>query len=82
MGSSQVNPMQLVQMIRGGQNPQQLVMNILEDRASANPLGANLLNLAKNNKTGEIEMIARNLCKEKGVDFDTAFNSFRNNLGL
>jgi hypothetical protein len=27
------------------------------------PLGSNLLNLAKNNKTAEIEQIARNLCQ-------------------
>lgn len=25
-----INPMQLIQMIKGGQNPQQLVMNMLE----------------------------------------------------
>ena len=30
----------------------------------------------------EIENIARNLCKERGVDFDKEFNSFRQNLGL
>ena len=47
-----------------------------------NPIFSNLLALAKNNKGEEIENIARNLCKERGVDFDKEFNSFRQNLGL
>lgn len=42
-----MNPMQLIQMIKGGQNPQQLVMNILEQQMQNTPMGANLLSLAK-----------------------------------
>lgn len=76
-----VNPMQLVQMIKQGQNPQQLMLSILEGNANS-PLGANLLKLAKNGQTAEIEKIARNMCKERGVDFDTEFNKFRQNFGL
>jgi len=44
-----VNPMQLIAMIKNGQNPQQLMMSVLEDQASNNPMGVNLLNLAKGN---------------------------------
>lgn len=80
--SSKVNPMQLIQMIKNGQNPQQLAMSMLEDRASANPFAANLLNLAKDNKATEIEMVARNMCQEKGIDFDEAFSNFKNTLGF
>ena len=39
-------------------------------------------NLVKDNKTAEVEMIARNMCQEKGIDFDKAFNDFKNTLGL
>lgn len=46
------------------------------------PLGANLLQLAKQNKTNEIEQIARNLFASKGLDFDKEFKAFRNNLNL
>lgn len=35
-----MNPMQLIQMIKGGQNPQQLVMNILEQQMQNTPMGA------------------------------------------
>lgn len=53
-----INPMQLIQMIKGGQNPQQLVMNMLEQQMQNTPMGANLLSLAKQNRSADIlEMI-------------------------
>ena len=76
-----VDPNRLIQMIRQGQNPQQLMLSILEGQAGT-PLGANLLKLARNGQTAEIEKIARNLCKERGVDFDQEFNNFRRMLGV
>jgi hypothetical protein len=39
---------------------------------------ANLLNLAKNGQTAQIEQIARNLLSQRGLDFDTEFTAFRN----
>ena len=77
-----VNPMQLIQMIKGGQNPQQLMMNVLQQRIQGNPLYENLYNLAQQGKTGDIENIARNIFKEKGMDFEKEFNSFKQMLGL
>lgn len=79
---TQVNPMQLISMIKNGQNPQQLIMSILEDQASNNPMGMNLLNLAKGNQTEELEKIARNIAKEKGIDFDKEFSAFKQMLGV
>jgi hypothetical protein len=35
----EVNPMQLIAAIRNGQNPQQLMLKILEGRMSNTPLG-------------------------------------------
>jgi hypothetical protein len=51
----EVNPMQLIAAIKSGQNPQQLMLSILEGRMSNTPLGQNLLTLAKNNDTRGIE---------------------------
>lgn len=76
-----VDPNRLIQMIKQGQNPQQLMLSILEGQAGT-PMGANLLKLAKNGQTAEIEKIARNLCRERGVDFDQEFNNFRRMLGV
>jgi hypothetical protein len=77
-----VNPIQLISMIKNGQNPQQLMMNVLEGNAANNPMGANLLNLAKGNKTEELEKIARNIAKDRGIDFDTEFKQFKQMLGV
>lgn len=79
--NSNMNPMQLMQMLKGG-NPQSFVFQMLEQNAQNNPFFANILQLAKNNKTTEIEQIAINMCKEKGIDFNKEFNSFKSNLGL
>ena len=76
------NPMDLIQMIKSGQNPQQLMMYVLEQRAQENPMYANLLSLSKNNQSKEIEQFARNEMLEKGLDFDKEFTNFKNNLGL
>ena len=77
-----VDPMQLIQMIKGGQNPQQLVMNILEQQMQNTPMGVNLLSLAKQNRSADIEQIARNLCQQSGRDFDKEFNAFKQMLGI
>lgn len=76
-----MNQMELIQMIRSGQNPQQLALSMLQN-ISNTPMGANLLNLANNNKTADIEQIARNLMQQRGVDFDKEFANFKSMLGL
>ena len=76
-----MNPMDIITMIRSGQNPQQIMINILEEGVAANnPIAANLLDMAKNNRTADIERVARNLCAERGLDFDKEFNNFKFNL--
>jgi hypothetical protein len=76
------NMMQIISLMKNGGNPQQMVLSMLEQQTENNPFAANLLQLAKGNKSGEIEQIARNLAKEKGIDFDTEFNNFKKTLGL
>jgi hypothetical protein len=61
MGQYPVNPMQLITQIKQGKNPQELMMNILESNASSNPVYANLLNMAREGRTAEIEAFARNV---------------------
>lgn len=76
------NMMQIISLMKNDGNPQQMVLSMLEQQTENNPFAANLLQLAKGNKSGEIEQIARNLAKEKGIDFDTEFNNFKKTLGL
>lgn len=74
--------MELIQMIKNGGNPQQLIMSMLEQQSANNPVLANLLALAKNGNEKGVEEFARNILKERGVDFDKEFNSFRQSMGL
>lgn len=79
----QVNPADIIQMIKRGSNPQQLLMTIMENGVSQNnPMMANLMQLAKNNDTTAIENFARNLARESGIDFDKEFSNFRKNFGI
>lgn len=75
-----MNLFQIIQMLQKGQNPQQLVMSMLQQKAGNNPMFSNLLNLAQNNKTDEIEQIVRNYAKANGIDYDVAFNTFKQQL--
>ena len=77
-----MNPMEIIQMIRSGKNPQQITLNILESRLGNTPMGMNLLQLAKGNKTAEIEQIARNLMSQRGLDYDKELATFKEMLGL
>ena len=77
-----VNPMMLIQAIRSGQNPQQLMMNILQNNMAGTPLGDNLIQLARQGKSAEIEQIVRNITKARGIDFDKEFPNFVKQLGL
>lgn len=78
----QVNPMQLITMIKNGQNPQMLMINFLEEQAGNSPMNANLLKLAKENNTVELEKIARNIANDRGLDFDKEFQNFKKMLGI
>lgn len=77
------NPlMQFMQMFRQGNNPQTMIMQMLQEQAGNNPIGKNLLQLAQNKDGQGIEQIARNLCAQRGLDFDTEFANFKQQLGL
>lgn len=74
--------LKMLAAIKNGQNPQQLIMSVLEGEMSNTPMGQNLLQLAKEQRGDEIEKIARNLCAQRGLDFDKEFMSFKQRIGL
>ena len=76
-----MNPIQsMMAMAKSGQNPQQLIMNFLQQQSS--PMGQNLFKLAQSHNAQELEQIARNLCAQKGLDYDKEFTAFKKTLGL
>ena len=77
------NPlMQFMQMVRSGGNPETMMINMLRQKAGDSPMGQNLLKLAQNNDGKGIEQVARNLCAQRGLDFDKEFAAFKQQLGL
>lgn len=78
-----MNPIQqMMMMVKNKQNPQQMMIQYLEQQAQQNPMGKNLLSLAQAGNTADIEKIARNICAQRGVDFDKEFAAFKQSLGL
>lgn len=77
MLTNNVNMIQLMNMFRNG-NPQEIVANMVKETASqGNPIMQNLSTLIENGNTQEIENVVRNIAKERGIDFDKEFNSFK-----
>lgn len=70
------NPMQIMNMMKN-KSPQETIISIIGNQ---NPIINNLMKLAKSGNKSEIEDIARNMCKEKGIDFDKEFPSFMENF--
>lgn len=69
--------MQYIQMMKNG-NPQEIVMNMLKQNATdGNPMAQNLLQMVNNRDIQGIENMARNVARERGVDYDKEFNNFK-----
>lgn len=82
MDSGFINPMHFIQMIKSGKNPEQLMMDFLQNRMGGTPMGDNLIQMAQQRNTPAIEQFARNLMKQQGKDFDKEFIAFRQMLGI
>jgi len=76
-----INPMQIMQMIRGG-SPQQAIMSMMRQQAGSNPVLNNAINMAEKGDVDGLKNLARNLGKENGVDVDSKFNEIKNQFGM
>lgn len=73
-----MNPMDMIKMMMGKMTPKDMAMKLLEN--NTNPMFNNLVQMAEKGDTKGVEQFARNMCKEKGIDFDKEFNSFMSNF--
>ena len=74
-----MNPMQ---MLQGMRNPQQFLQQIMGNSiVMKNPMARNAMQMAQNGDSKGIEQMARNLCKEKGIDADDVFNQIKSRFG-
>lgn len=63
-------------------NPEQMVMSMLQQSTSTNPIARNILSLVQQGDYQQIEQIVRNMAREKGIDFDKEFNNFKQTFGF
>ena len=69
-----MNPMNIIkQYISQGLTPQ----SILNRFNINNPILNNVITMAQNGDNKGVENFARNICKQKGLDFDTEFANFQ-----
>ena len=75
-----MNPLQ---MIQGVKNPQQFLQQIMgNNQMMQNPIIKNTVQMVQSGDAEGIEQLARNLCKEKGINADDMFNQMKNNFGM
>lgn len=53
------------------------MMLMLQQNINSNPLFLQAQKMAQGKSESEIIMIARNICREKGIDFDSAYSNFQ-----
>lgn len=72
-----MNPMNFIkQYMTQGLTPK----GILSKMNINNPILSNVIDMAQKGDTAGVENFARNICKQKGIDFDTEFDKFKNTL--
>ena len=70
-------------MLGAMKNPQQFLQQVMNNsQMMQNPMIKNTVQMAQNGDTKGIEQLARNLCKEKGINADDMFNQMKNNFGM
>lgn len=77
-----MNPMQLMQMIRSGGNPQQTIINMMKKQSGNNPVMNNAINMMEEGDNAGLEKLARNLCQEKGINPDDMYSQIKNQFGM
>ncbi len=73
-----MNPLNMIKGMMGISNPKDIVMKLLSQ--NNNPIFNNLMQMMEKGDDKGIEQFARNICKEKNIDFDKQFGEFMNNF--
>lgn len=74
--------MQIMQMMKNGGNPQQMLMNMMKQQAGSNPIMNNALQMMEKGDNAGLENLARNLCRERNINPDDAFNQIKGQFGI
>ena len=71
------NPLNLVQIFR---NPEPFMRQIMSSpQFQNNPMAQNVIEMKNNNDVQGLTEMAKNVCKEKGIDFDGLYSQLKQN---
>lgn len=71
------------QMMNGGMNPQSMIQKMMgNNQIMGNPIMRNALDMAEKGNMKGVEELARNLCKEKGIEADDFIAQIKQNIGF
>lgn len=73
-----MDPLNMIKGMMGISNPKDMAMKMLKN--NTNPIFNNLMQMMEKGDDKGIEQFARNVCKEKNIDFDKQFGDFINNF--
>lgn len=75
-----MNPINIFQMMKAG--PKQFIQQMMgNNQMMSNPIMKNALGMVQSGNTKGVEELARNLCKEKGLNADEVFNQVKGKFG-
>ena len=64
-------------------SPQQFLQSMIgNSQVMQNPMAKNAIGMAQNGDTKGIEQMARNLCREKGINPDEMINQIKSKMGM
>lgn len=72
-----MNPLNIFQMMKSGNSQQFLQQMMGNNQVMSNPLMKNTIEMAQKGDMQGIEQMARNLCKEKGLNADDVMNQIK-----
>jgi hypothetical protein len=72
-----LNPMQMMAQMANGRNPMQMMMQ----QFNGNPLFQRAQQMAQGKTPNEVQQIAQNLCNQRGIDINQAFQQFQQMFG-
>lgn len=76
-----MNPINIIQMMRGG--PQQFLQQIVgNNQMMSNPMMKNVVGMAQKGDMQGVEQMARNLCKEKGLNADEVMSKLKSKFNM
>ena len=76
-----MNPLSIIQMMKSG--PQQFIQQMMgNNQIMSNPIIKNALGMVQSGNMKGVEELARNLCKEKGLNADDVMKQLKNNFGM